>query len=429
MAAECRGGNAGLVAEITSALKPGAQNVSLDYQVFDPASCHFPRPRVPVLPQDIELAAGDDEVQLRNAVSLAGKGVYFARGRYALGEAYRRAGLDSGGALLAPAYHCVTMLDPALAFGADVLLYPLNADLTPDREGLDRLADSAVKPIKALLATHFFGFVRDFSWLKGWCDAHGIVLVEDCSHSLFSERYQAKGAGRYGQFVASSPYKFFPSADGGWLYAPEVAALRGGDTQPASWLAELRGMKQRLDAVGRLRVGPADIAALDGDLAALAEKAPVPGEDRQQQRPAQSPQYEIGAERRAALRSSRWVIGHSSLSNIIQRRQANYRRWLQVVAGLPGCRPLYPELPEPVVPYMFPLYIEHPMPHFHWLKQLAVPVWRWDEMAISVCPVAADYRLHLLHLPCHQALSDDEMEWLLAAVTKVLCRPVCWGGR
>lgn len=403
--------------------------MSFNYQVFDPTSCQFPKPKVSVLPQDIELDASDDEVVLRNAVSLAGKGQYFTRGRYALGEAYRRAGLDSGGTLLAPAYHCVTMLDPALAIGADVLLYSLNEDLTPDHKKLDSLVDSAVKPIKALLATHFFGFVRDFSWLKNWCDTRGIVLVEDCSHTLYSERYQAKGAGRVGRFVASSPYKFFPSADGGWLFAPETAALEGGDTQPASWLAELRGVKQYLDAARRPRVGSAEIAALDGDLAVLTEKAPVIGEDRQQQRPAQSPQYEIEAEHRAMLRSSRWVIGHSSLNNTIQRRQSNYRRWLQAVAGLTGCRPLYPELPDAVVPYMFPLYIEHPMPYFYWLKQLAVPVWRWDEIAISTCLVARDYRLHLLHLPCHQALSGDEMDWLVAAVTKVLCRPIRWSGR
>jgi dTDP-4-amino-4,6-dideoxygalactose transaminase len=64
------------------------------------------------------------------------------------------------------------------------------------------------------------------------------------------------------------------------------------------------------------------------------------------------------------------------------------------------------------------------MPHFYWLKQLAVPVWRWDEMAVSPCPVARDYRLHLLHLPCHQSLSDDEMDWMLAALGKVLRTPV-----
>lgn len=403
--------------------------MSLDYQVFDPSFCHFPRSRVPVLPRGFEPAGADDAGLLRDVPPLAGQGLHFSRGRYALGEAYRRAGLDGQGALLAPAYHCVTMLDPALALGADVLIYPLTADLAPEPAALETLLQRSAKPVKALLATHFFGFVRNFSWLKQWCDAHGIVFVEDCSHTLFTERYQAEGAGRYGRFVASSPYKFFPSADGGWLYAPDATALAGAVTRPAGWLAELRGMKQCLDAARRPRVGPADIAALDGELTACAAAAPAPGDDRRQQRPAQSAQYGLAAEHSSALRGSRWLIGHSSLSSAIRRRQANYRRWLQAVAGLPHCRPLYPELPEPVVPYMFPLYIEHPLPHFYWLKQLGVPVWRWDEMAISTCPVAADYRLHLLHLPCHQALSDDEMDWLLAAVARVLCRPFSGGGR
>lgn len=403
--------------------------MSLDYQVFDPVSCHFPRPRVPVLPRGFEAAGGEDAELLRSAVSLAGQGLHFSRGRYALGEAYRRAGLDGEGSLLAPAYHCVTMLDPALALGADVVLYPLTADLAPDPAALDTLLRCSARPVKALLATHFFGFVRDFSWLKHWCDTRGIVFVEDCSHTLFFERYQAGGAGRYGRFVASSPYKFFPSADGGWLYAPDPAALAGAVTQPVGWMAELRGMKQCLDALRRPRVGLDEIVALDEQVAALVGRPLENGDDRQQQRPAQSPQYQVDIARTAALRGSRWLIRHSSVGGTIRRRRANYRRWLEAVGTLPHCRPLYPELPEQVVPYMFPLYIEHPLPHFYWLKQLGVPVWRWDEMAVSACPVAQDYRLHLLHLPCHQALSDDEMAWMLAALGKVLHLPLAGAGR
>lgn len=398
--------------------------MSLDYQVFDPGPCRFPRPRVPVLPRGFEPAGGDDAGFPGVSPSLAGQGLHFSRGRYALGEAYRRAGLDGGGALLAPAYHCVTMLDPALALGAEILLYPLSTDLEPDLDALDTLTERSRRPVKALLATHFFGFVRDFSSLKQWCDTRGIVFVEDCSHTLFTERYQARGAGRYGQFVASSPYKFFPSADGGWLYTPDAATLASAVMQPAGWLAELRGVKQCLDAMRLPRVGTDDIAALDGQLATLTGLAPAAGGDDCRRRPAQSSQYQVGAERTAALRGSRWLLGHSSVSTAIRRRQANYQRWLKAVAGLPGCRPLYPVLPEMVVPYMFPLYIDHPLPHFYWLKQLAVPVWRWDEMAVSACPVACDYRLHLLHLPCHQSLSDNEMDWLLAAVDKVLRAPV-----
>ena len=361
-------------------------------------------------------------LQLR-VTPLTGKGWHFSRGRYALGEAYRRAGLDRDRVLLAPAYHCVTMLDPALAIGAEIQLYPLTANLAPDAAALDALASHSTKPIKALLATHFFGFIQDFSWLKQWCEAREIVFIEDCSHTLFSERYQARGAGQYGQFVASSPYKFFPSADGGWLYEPDSIMPAGEVTHPAGWLAELRGMKQCLDAVLQPRVVPGDIASLDDQLAALADRAPDTGTDERQQRPAQSQQYRENFVRTASLRGSRWLINHSSLCTTIDRRRANYLRLQQAVSMLPNCRAIYPELPEQVIPYMFPLYIEHPKPHFFWLKQLAVPVWRWDEMAISNCSVAQDYRLHLLHLPCHQSLNDDEINWIISALSKVLLMP------
>ena len=64
---------------------------------------------------------------------------------------------------MAPAYHCVTMLDPAIALGGDVLLYPLKPDLSPDLESLDSVFAAAGSPVRALLATHFFGLAQDFA--------------------------------------------------------------------------------------------------------------------------------------------------------------------------------------------------------------------------------------------------------------------------
>jgi perosamine synthetase len=172
------------------------------------------------------------------------------------------------------------------------------------------------------------------------------------------------------------------------------------------------------------RILTSDIDLLDQQLDAVTQGAMVPGVDRNLQRQAQSTQYSEGATRVGSLRSSRWVINHSSIDGNVTRRQANYRRWLKALADVPNCHALYPELPDHCAPYMFPLYVDFPMPHFYWLKQMGVPVWRWDEMAVSTCPVARDYRLHLLHLPCHQSLSDDELNWIVAATQKTLGRPV-----
>jgi hypothetical protein len=71
---------------------------------------------------------------------------------------------------------------------------------------------------------------------------------------------------------------------------------------------------------------------------------------------------------------------------------------------------------------MFPLFIDHPDLHFYALKRLGVPIWRWDEMAVSTCKTANAYRLNLLHLPCHQELNAAQMNWMTCTVSAVLRR-------
>jgi len=371
---------------------------------------------VSILPSTLDYSASP-----REGHALSDAGIrHFSRGRYALGEAYRLAGLDKQGALLAPAYHCVTMLDPALAIGAEVRLYSLTSDLMPDPSSLEQLFSESAQPVKALLATHFFGFVRDFSWLKQWCDEREIVLIEDCSHVLFIERYQASGAGLYGKFIAASPYKFFPSADGGLLYAPEANLLDDCQTESAGFLAELRGIKCTIEKSRMPIISTDDIDLIDRQLESFTSAGLRPGNDQRIERSAHSTQYLPISGRTASLRSSRWLTSHSSVKKNITRRQENFQSWLKALSDVPNCHALYGEISPNVVPYMFPLYLDTPMPHFYQLKHLGVPVWRWDEMAISNCPVAADYRLHLIHLPCHQSLTEEDMAWMVAAVSKTL---------
>ena len=149
------------------------------------------------------------------------------------------------------------MLDPALALNAEVHLYPLQADLSPDLVALDLLLARIQKPVKALLATHYFGIVRDFCGLRQWCVDRHIVLIEDCSHVLFTENFRAPGSGIHGQFVVSSPYKFFACDDGGLLYAPDACLLENVATRSATFFEELRGIKHVLER------GPVSYTHLD----------------------------------------------------------------------------------------------------------------------------------------------------------------------
>jgi perosamine synthetase len=104
----------------------------------------------------------------------------------------------------------------------------------------------------------------------------------------------------------------------------------------------------------------------------------------------------------------------------VRRRRERYAQWADAVRGLPGCRALFPELPPASTPYMFPLQVDDPPRRFNPLKQLGVPIWRWDHMAVSDCAVSQRYRQSVFHLPCHQALGDDQMRWMAAAVARVM---------
>ncbi len=398
-----------------------AERPALKFLRFDPSPCAYPKPRVsllpnaPILPSPLIRRSRASEHR-----QTARHFRHFTRGRYALGEAYQLVGLDPRGVLLAPAYHCVTMLDPALALGARIHLYPLKADLSPDHVALDELLSRIREPVKALLATHYFGLTQDFSRLREWCEDRQIALIEDCSHVLFTEDFCPAGSGIHGRFVISSPYKFFPCDDGGLLYAADAHLLDTADTGPATLVEEFRGIKHVMERSRDTRPAAGDIALIDSRLDLMSANPAVFGNDEIIERSAPSSLFAGGAVAKASLRSSRFVVAHSSVDEIIQRRRENYQHWVQATADVPNCQALFPVLPADCAPYMFPLHIDHPDPHFHWLKHLGVPIWRWDEMADSSCGIARDFRLHLLHLPCHQALTNGQMDWLTAAVDKTL---------
>ncbi len=388
----------------------------LDTLIFDPSACGFPRPRIPLLPVGLDGASLTTPAPWAPAAHFR----HFARGRYALREAYRLSGIGPGSSLLAPSYHCRTMLDPALALGGDVLLYPLRPDLSPDLAALDVLTDRTAPPVRALLATHFFGIPQDFATLAAWCAKRDIALIEDASHALFCEQHRPAGIGIYGEFVVSSPYKFLPSPDGGLLHARDATHLKNLSTRAPSMFNELRGMHFAWSrAAERRRNRTAlDPARLDAEFAAIAAGPYHPAIDRREFASA-SADYRPDHEGWAALRFSRLLYRHPDIDFIARRRRDRYRQWSTATMNLPYCRPLHPALPEDCTPYMFPLYLDQPEPHFYWLKQLGLPVYRWDSIAVSACPTANDYRLHLLQLPCHQSLTEREMDWMIAAVRKV----------
>ncbi|HUP08288.1 MAG TPA: DegT/DnrJ/EryC1/StrS family aminotransferase [Caldimonas sp.] len=389
---------------------------ALRYTIFDPTACGFPRPRVPPLP-GLSLDALGRTAPATHAV--LGSGMpqrHYRRGRYALHAAYRASGAQDGEILLAPAYHCRSILDPGISLRANLQLYPVNQRLEPDLDALDDMVRHAAGPVRALLLTHYFGFAQDAQTLASWCERRGIVLIEDCCHAYIVPRSSAR-IGRHGRYVTASPYKFFPCEDGGVLIAPGGAELP--EARPTTLRAELRslagalarGWSQRAHRAGR-----PDPAALSEEWAAVVSAPGTLGEQRRFDSTEPSSLYDAIEAERAGSIASRGLVALCDVDRAAQQRRANYRRWRDATRELARCRPLFDDLPEDCVPYVFPLLIDDPASQFHALKRLGVPIWRWDDLADSTCSVSQQYRHRLLQLPCHQSLTDREMDWMIGAV-------------
>ena len=373
--------------------------VPLDTLIFDASACGYPKSRVPPLPVGLAGLSLDPRHEAPWAPPANFR--HFARSRYGLREACRLAGVGPGSALLAPAYHCRDMLDPALALGGEVLLYPLGRDLAPDIAALIDLIACSPNPVRAILVAHFFGIPQPLDVLSSWCNTHGIILIEDGSHAFFCEQHRPPGVGIAGDFVISSPYKFLPSPNGGLLYAPDANKLSDITPRNPSFLDELGGIARGLSKAKEYRRGrkSCDTACIDDELAAIARN-PGPQARELYQKATCSNDYHPEYEQLASLRCSRLAYRHADIERIAHRRRAIYRRWTEATSDLPFSRPLVPKLPDGCIPYMYPLYIDRPAPNFHYLKHLGFPAWRWDSIAASNCPTAN----HLSPAPAAPAL-------------------------
>lgn len=135
-------------------------------------------------------------------------GTFMARDAFSL--AVYLLGLGANDTVVLPAYLCREVLKPFLG-KTRVKIYDLRSDLTVDPEEIEsKLEDDSVK---MLVIINYFGFLQPYRKdLKKICADKGIILMEDCAHSLLTE-----GSGKTGDLSIYSFRKTLPLPDGGGL--------------------------------------------------------------------------------------------------------------------------------------------------------------------------------------------------------------------
>lgn len=396
-------------------------------------SLNFPVPHVPKNPvlgwASFSRASSTEEpialAKMPSVLSLPNKR-YVTSARVAIALALQRLGVGHGDRVLVPAYHCLSMVEPIVFCGAEPCFFPL----TPKLEvPLDALEHFDLSNVRAILVTHYFGFPQAMRSICAFAQAHGIPVIEDCAHAIFGVA-DGKPIGSWGDYAAVSLMKFFPVYDGGCL-ASATNLLDDLRLQRPSPRFEAKALLNSIERGLFYQRFPGMQAAAKTTL--MVKDAMWRGFKRMRARSNATPYaYQDPAasegvngldpawlDRRISF-ASQQLVEHLPIARIIARRRSNYLRLDAALRGLRDARPLFDGLPDGVVPYVFPLLVERPDRVFRRLKTDGVPLFRWERLwndeAALTDPLSARFATEIFQLPCHQELTDEDLEWIIERV-------------
>jgi len=336
----------------------------------------------------------------------------FTSGRVALVHALRAWGVAAGDEVLVPAYHCLAMVTPLAWMGLKPVFYPLRADLTPDPAVISSLTSARTR---ALLVVHYFGFSSPLTQLREHCSARGLALVEDCAHAFYTQDASGAPLGRTADYAICSPMKFLPLFDGGAL------VTRSSVPAPSVQMHS-PGMGYEIKAAVDVLERAAELSTLAGVSGLIRAASALKRMIRKRPAVAVPAAVEGGFGFDPAWLSvqpsavSRGLAAHADRAAIADARRRHYRQLVERLSGMSGIELPFPTLDSGTVPYVMPLLADDGERLFWHLRSCGVQIFRWEFTETQSCPVTRSYARRLLQLPCHQSLSQPDIDRIVSSV-------------
>ncbi|WP_343564035.1 DegT/DnrJ/EryC1/StrS family aminotransferase [Kiloniella sp. b19] len=146
-------------------------------------------------------------------------------GGQALQIALRAAGVKPGDEILTNAFTLAPVPGAIAAVGARAVLVETDENLRLDLGDFEQKAQTG--RARVLLASHMRGHLCDMDRLMAIADANGIVVIEDCAHTM-GAKWNGKRSGNFGLAgcFSTQTYKHMNSGEGGLLTSgdPEFMA-------------------------------------------------------------------------------------------------------------------------------------------------------------------------------------------------------------
>jgi dTDP-4-amino-4,6-dideoxygalactose transaminase len=257
-------------------------------------------------------------------------------GRDAISLAISYLELGHHDTVLLPSYICLEALKPFLG-RTHVEYYEPGPKLAVDPDEIREKCDQ--HDVKMMMLINYFGFLQPYrKEIKKLCTDRGIVLMEDCAHSLLTE-----GSGETGDLSIYSIAKILPLPDGGGLKINKGGISVGPHYYPKIYsniLSSLIIFKSML----RIR---ADIFS----------RAWYTSRKKNNRRSGNS----LTKIRRYLPISSFSCkgLGRLSFLDIVERRRRDFEFWLDMTRRSSQFAPLYNHIPVGVCPLGFPVKVEN----------------------------------------------------------------------
>ena len=337
---------------------------------------------------------------------------FFSRGMWAMAEGVRFILNEMGvrkGKVWLPDYFCNEPLAPLRNKEINLYFYPIRKDLSPDWDRIElEIKESSTSEPDVFILVHYFGFPNCLDEAKGFCDKHGAELLEDCAHLLLP----VNGAGQSTAFF--SPRKLLSLPEGGLLImlynSPVQQTLKFGANKKLifKWLV-LRSAQRMMLTIG--------ISWHHFRKTAIGNLHNCPANQLSEKNGMFPNKYSLK------------LLGviEKDLDYVVQKRRKNYIRLLQAVDGIKVVRPLFPLLSDYVCPYAFPMILSEGRDAVsNQLNRFGIPAASWPDLPPEVSDRSHEHKIavwlqeHILLLPVHQDLSDNQVEFMAFKLREVL---------
>jgi len=265
-----------------------------------------------------------------------GREWFFSRGCGALEALLQGFDLLEDQDFLVPSFLCRDIVEVFEAAPISVTLYSIDARGRFDPEEIIR---KITPRTRAVYVVHYFGFPQQLGQVRRFTNGAGVGLIEDCAHALFG-RFDGRWLGEFGDASVFSLRKALPLPDGGALVVNSGVVNPSGPTIPPPTMTTIAGLARLLSkaVMFQLRWRPPR-----GSWRADARSFGVTTCDSRR-----------GPVARAMSGAAFRLFRRANVAQIIHRRRENFLCYLDRLQSIA----LYPDLPDGVVPFSFPVVVK-----------------------------------------------------------------------